>query len=161
MVICCIQQWCLTLICSCSPYLYFTYYVSDIFRQLNWHLSGKELFILFAARAFLKLLSFYVFSYFPFGFEGRIWDLIVSVSDHRLSFYLEISYRPHIALSVTHVIYCPHKSPTLLIIPPFVRYSDCITDPASYIFQLQLFPKYQFVLGGQRKPEKPDRYYCN
>ena len=29
-----------------------------------------------------------VFSYFPFGFEGRIWYLIVSVLDHCLSFYL-------------------------------------------------------------------------
>ena len=29
----------------------------------------------------------YVFSYFPFGFEGRVWDLIVSVPDHCLSFY--------------------------------------------------------------------------
>ena len=28
-----------------------------------------------------------MFSYFPFGFEGRIWDLIVSVPDHCLSFY--------------------------------------------------------------------------
>ena len=28
-----------------------------------------------------------VFSYFPFGFQGRIWDLIVSVPDHCLSFY--------------------------------------------------------------------------
>ena len=26
------------------------------------------------------------FNYFPFGFEGRIWDLIVSVPDHCLSF---------------------------------------------------------------------------
>ena len=25
--------------------------------------------------------------YFPFGFEGRIWDLIVSVPDYCLSFY--------------------------------------------------------------------------
>ena len=47
--------------------------------------------ILFAASAFRKLSSIYVFSYFPFGFEGRIWDLIVSVPDHCLSFYL--SYR--------------------------------------------------------------------
>ena len=31
--------------------------------------------------------SIYVFSYFPFGFEGRMWDLIVSVPDHCLSFY--------------------------------------------------------------------------
>ena len=25
--------------------------------------------------------------YFPFGFEGRVWDLIESVPDHCLSFY--------------------------------------------------------------------------
>ena len=62
-----------------------TYFVN--FRLLNDHLFGKELFILFAASAFRKLSSIYVFSYFPFGFEGRIWDLIVSVPDHCLSFY--------------------------------------------------------------------------
>ena len=62
-----------------------TYFVN--FRWLNDHLFGKELFILFAASAFRKLSSIYVFSYFPFGFEGRIWDLIVSVPDHCLSFY--------------------------------------------------------------------------
>ena len=39
--------------------------------------------------AFRKLSSIYVFSYFPFGFEGRMWDLIVSVPDQCLSFYLE------------------------------------------------------------------------
>ena len=37
---------------------------------------------------FRKLPSVHVFSYFPFGFEGRMWDLIVSVSEHCLSFYL-------------------------------------------------------------------------
>ena len=46
-----------------------------------------KLFIQFTGRAFRKLLSIYVFSYFPFSFEGRIWDLIVSVPDHCLSFY--------------------------------------------------------------------------
>ena len=55
--------------------LWFTYYVSDIFRQLNDHLSGKELFIRFTARAFRKLLSIYVLSYFPFGFDGRIYGI--------------------------------------------------------------------------------------
>ena len=65
-----------------------TYFVN--FRQLNDHLFGKELFILFAASAFRKLSSIYVFSYFPFGFEGRIWDLIVSVPDHCLSFYFGV-----------------------------------------------------------------------
>ena len=67
--------------------LWFTYYVNDIFRSLNVHLFGKELFIRYTARAFRKLLSFYVFSYFPFGFEGRMWDLIVSCRDHCLSVY--------------------------------------------------------------------------
>ena len=37
--------------------------------------------------AFRKLLSINVLSCFPFGFEGRMWDLIVSVPDHCLSFY--------------------------------------------------------------------------
>ena len=39
-------------------------------------------------RAFRKLLSVHVFSYFPFGFEGMMWDLIVSVPDRCLSFCL-------------------------------------------------------------------------
>ena len=62
-----------------------TYFVN--FRQLIDHLFGKELFIRFTASAFRKLLSVYVFSYFPFGFEGRMLDLIVSVLDHCVSFY--------------------------------------------------------------------------
>ena len=55
---------------------------------MNGHLAGKELFIRFTASAFRKLLSIYVFSYFPFSIEGGMWDLIVSVPDHFLSFYL-------------------------------------------------------------------------
>ena len=84
--------WFLTVTCSCCPYLYFgsaimivTYFVN--FRQLNNHLFGKELFTRFTASAFRKLPSIYVLSYFPFGFEGRMWDLTVSVPDHCLSFY--------------------------------------------------------------------------
>ena len=55
----------------------------------NDHLSGKELLIRFTASAFRNLLSVYVFSYFPFGFEGRMWDLIVSVPNHCLSFFFD------------------------------------------------------------------------
>ena len=62
-----------------------TYFVN--YKHLNDHLFGKELFIRFTASDFRKLLSMYVFSYFHFGFEGRMWDLIVSVPDHCLSFY--------------------------------------------------------------------------
>ena len=40
--------------------------------------------------AFRKQLSVYVFSYLPFGYKGRLWDLIVSVPDHCLSFYLDL-----------------------------------------------------------------------
>ena len=47
------------------------------FRTPNDHLFRKELFIRFTASAFRKLLSVYVFSYFPNGFEGRMWDLTV------------------------------------------------------------------------------------
>ena len=65
-----------------------TYFVN--FRLLNDHLFGKELFIRVTASAFRKLLSIYVFSYFPFGFERKMWDLIVSVPDHFLSFYFSI-----------------------------------------------------------------------
>ena len=43
------------------------------------------------ATAFCKLPSIYVFSYFPFGFEGRMWDpIVISVPDHCLSFYFSI-----------------------------------------------------------------------
>ena len=90
--------------CSCCLCLYFgssimlvTYFVN--FRYLNDHLFGKELFILFAASAFSKLSSIYVFSYFPFGFEGRIWDLIVSVPDHCLSFYFPLSIQMFIKVT--------------------------------------------------------------
>ena len=34
----------------------------------------------------------YLFSYFPFGFEGRMWDLIVSVPDHCSSFYFGLVF---------------------------------------------------------------------
>ena len=44
---------------------------------------------------FRKLLSIYVFSYFPSGFEGGIWNLIVSVTDHRLFVYFSF-YTSHI-----------------------------------------------------------------
>ena len=55
-----------------------TYFFFFFFRLLNDHLFGKELFIWFTASAFRKLLS-HIFSYFPFGFEGRVWDLILTV----------------------------------------------------------------------------------
>ena len=52
-------------------------------------------FFRFTASIFRKLLSIYVFSYFPFGSEDRMWDLIVSVPDHCLSFYFTNRYRDY------------------------------------------------------------------
>ena len=63
---------------------------------MNDHLSGKE----FTVRAFRKLLSIYVFSYFPFGFKGRIWDLILSVPDHCLSFYFSFDLQYIVACTI-------------------------------------------------------------
>ena len=81
--------------------LLFLIYINDIVNEL--HASARlfaddtSLYIIvdtparfsirFTASAFRKLLSIYVFSYFPFGFVGRMWDLIVSIPDHCLSFY--------------------------------------------------------------------------
>ena len=67
-----------------------TYFIN--FRKLNDHLFGKELLIQFTTSAFRKLLSVYVFDYFPFGFEGRMWDLIVSFPDHCSSFYFTLLF---------------------------------------------------------------------
>ena len=54
--------------------------------------------------AFHGLLSIYVFSYFPFGFKGRIWDLIVSVPDHCLCFYLLWNLQDQLA-SLDQILY--------------------------------------------------------
>ena len=82
--------------CSCCLCLYFgssimlvAYFVG--FGWLGGRLFGRELFVLFAAGAFRKLSSIYVFSCFPFSFGGGMWDLIVSVPDHCLSFYFDPS----------------------------------------------------------------------
>ena len=62
--------------------------------------------------AFRKLPSIYVFSYFPFGFEGRMWVLSVSVPvpDHCLSFY----FPPYMLFSVkiknSHAAYNDHSN---------------------------------------------------
>ena len=42
--------------------------------------------------AFHKLLPVFVFSYFPFGFEDRMCDLMVLVPDHCLSFVLYFAF---------------------------------------------------------------------
>ena len=39
---------------------------------------------------FVNCRQFMYLDISPFGFEGRIWDLIVSVPDHCLSFYFSI-----------------------------------------------------------------------
>ena len=58
------------------------------------------------ASAFRKLLSVYIFSYFPFGFEGRIWDLIVSVPDHCLSFYFTFQCDEYAVVHNCYNLHC-------------------------------------------------------
>ena len=84
------------------------------FRLLNDHLFGKELFIRFTASAFRKLRSIYVFSYFPFGFEGRMWGLIVSVPDHCLSFYFTVDLVPTITTFCYHPFWSSHRMTILM-----------------------------------------------
>ena len=71
-------------------------------------MTGKELFIRFTASAFCKLLSIYVFSYFPFRFEGGMWGLIVSVPGHCLSFYFTslIKYKQMLVTTIKIIILC-------------------------------------------------------
>ena len=72
--------------------------VSNFNVGLKPLLFGKELFIRFTACAFRKLLSVYACSYFLFGFEGRMWDLIVSVSDRCLSFnFVKVTIEQQVA----------------------------------------------------------------
>ena len=97
-----------------------TYFVN--FRYLNDHLFGKKLFILFAASAFRKLSSIYVFSYFPFGFEGRIWDLIVSVPDHCLSFYFSYHSREKLKKKEKNMVRRFYSPPSLESLPCTKRF---------------------------------------
>ena len=68
-----------------NPYCYL-FLMSVFIFWVSYYISERAVFR-FAASALGKLPSIYVFSYFPFGFEGRMWNLIVSVPDHCLSFY--------------------------------------------------------------------------
>ena len=55
---------------------------------------------------FLNCCQFMYLVISPFGFEGRMWDLIVSVPDHCLSFYFPkgISKIPHICASTSWIL---------------------------------------------------------
>ena len=67
----------------------------------------KELFIPFTARAFLyTAVNLCIYVFFSFDFEGRIWDLILSVHDHCLSFYfiIIVIVCPFFCLSLS---FCP------------------------------------------------------
>ena len=70
--------------------LWFSYYVSNIYFKFyvaEWPPIWERAVHSVYHECFRKLPSIYVFSYFPYAFEGRMWDLIVSVPDHCLSFY--------------------------------------------------------------------------
>ena len=73
-------------------------------------------------------LGIYVFSYFPFGIEVRMWDLIVSVPDHCLSFY----FRP----TSTHLVINDLS---------FISEKDCFSLNM-FTQHAYLFPFYPFFL---------------
>ena len=60
--------------------------LASVVSSWRIRLNVSLILLIWDRRAALQS-SIYVFSYFPFGFEGWIWDLIVSVPDHCLSFY--------------------------------------------------------------------------
>ena len=60
-------------------FFFFFFYVFHVFLEI---MKTAVRYVNYVERS---LQYFYVFSSFPFGFEGRIWDLIVSVPG--LSFY--------------------------------------------------------------------------
>ena len=68
---------------------------------------------------FVNCRQFMYLVIFPFGFEGRMWDLIVSVPDHCLSFYI-----PR-ARSQGELISC-----SIPKCPPILS-SPCLPVPAS------------------------------
>ena len=49
---------------------------------------------------FVNCSQFMYLVILPFGFEGSIWDLIVSVPDHCLSFYFQLNLLGIYALSL-------------------------------------------------------------
>ena len=75
--------WFLTVTCSCCLYLYFASPIMWVTYLGSWMTTclGKS------CSFGLPLLSVHVFSYFPFVFDSRIWDLIVSFPGLCLSFY--------------------------------------------------------------------------
>ena len=51
---------------------------------------------------FVNCCQFVYLVILPFGYEGRIWDLIVSVHDHCLSFYVNYLQRMFCRMSKFH-----------------------------------------------------------
>ena len=67
-------MWFLTVTCSCCPYLYFGSTIMWVTYLGSWRPHVWE-------RAVHSV-------YFPFGFEGRIWDLNISISSWSLLIFL-------------------------------------------------------------------------
>ena len=105
-----------------------TYFVN--LKLLNDHLFGKELFIQFTTSAFRKLLSIYVFSYFSFGFEDMMWDLIVSVPDHCLSFYFTTHYQKADYILITKIKRNPCKKSTSFCVQIRPSLKNCLFEIA-------------------------------
>ena len=68
--------------------LYFPFSIpTPSFPRFYYMLGANLGLLLYGEVSVMRLI--YIFSYFPFGFEGRMWDLIISVLDHCLAFYIK------------------------------------------------------------------------
>ena len=115
--------WFLSVTCSCCPYLYFGSAIMLVTYFVNFR---------FSASAFFKLPSIYVFSYFPFGFEGRLWDLIVSVPDHCLSFY----FKDLPVLLLWFIFICYHNMYNVCLLHDFAATLRLSALPSALYFVL-------------------------
>ncbi|MEW8547338.1 MAG: hypothetical protein AB2693_27840, partial [Candidatus Thiodiazotropha sp.] len=64
--------------------------VDAVIKLLNSHLLGKELLIRFTVRVFRKHVNLCTCTSFPIGFKSGMWDLIVLIPEHCLSFYFTV-----------------------------------------------------------------------
>ena len=73
-----------------SSKYWFTRYFDSFYALISFENDALKFFIvvILSINFSIYRINSSQFSYFPFGFEGRLWALIVSVPDHCLSFYI-------------------------------------------------------------------------
>ena len=87
---------------------------------------------------FVNCCQFIYLVIFPFGFEGGIWDLIVSVPDHCLSFYIESMWSA-ISLSVFQIALHIEVRMFIMACPPaWTNSAGMLSTPADFHISIAL-----------------------